>query len=104
MKYQHTKLENAPRVPFNIDGRKLFASEKLEVVHLTLHPGEKMDPHSNPVDVVFFIIEGAGELAIGGDSLAVSVNQSIFVRAGILRGWKNTGTGPLRILVIKDMI
>jgi len=95
-------LENAPKVPFNLDGKILFSSEKLEIIHLTLRSGEKVDKHLQPFDVVFYILSGTGILETEEEMVEGNENTSIFVRAGMLRGWKNTGTTDLKLLVIKD--
>jgi len=42
----------AERVPFNLDGRKMYTSEKMELVHLVLKSGEEVALHSNPFDAV----------------------------------------------------
>lgn len=49
-----TNVETAPVVAPRFDGRLLFESTNLDIVHLTLKTGDAIAPHSNPVDVVFF--------------------------------------------------
>lgn len=104
MDYKLTTFNDAPNVPFNLDGKKLFISDRLEVVHLTMHPGENIPLHANPVDVVFFVISGHGLLEIEQETIEGKPNSSIFVKAGVQRGWKNSGTEDFRILVIKIII
>jgi len=99
--YTLTSLSAAPRVPFRFDGRILHASARYELVHLTLHPGETMDLHVQPFDVVFFVIEGAGTLQSGDETLRVEANTAVYVEKGVMRAWSNTGPAPLRILVNK---
>ncbi|MFZ4523334.1 MAG: cupin domain-containing protein [Bacteroidales bacterium] len=101
LNYTVNSLDSAPRVPFKFDGRILFTCETCELIHLTLQPGEGMELHSQPMDVVFFVVEGSGSLAIGEEVLRVAENTTVHVKAGALRGWKNSGTVPLRILVNK---
>jgi len=99
--YHLTLFEKAVRVPFKLDGRALFSSEYLEMVHLTLQPGEGLEPHAQPMDVVFFVVQGAGTLTVGDENLEIPVNTTIHVKAGAFRAWKNTGSTVLRILVNK---
>lgn len=99
--YRLTLFEQAPRVPFKLDGRKLFSSADFEMVHLTLQPGEGLAPHAQPIDVVFFVVQGAGTLTVGDENLEIPENTTIHVKSGILRAWTNTGKLPLRILVNK---
>ncbi|MEI6090099.1 MAG: cupin domain-containing protein [bacterium] len=96
-----TNLENAAQVPFKLDGRVMFTSKENELIHLTLLPGEQLDLHSNPFDVVFFTLSGEGVLDIEGEKFAMKPNDTIAVTKGILRGWENNSTQDLRILVIK---
>jgi len=95
------QLTDAPKVPFNLDGRILYSSDKYQVVHLTMQPGEEMEVHSQTMDVLFFVVEGEGLLIIGEEVIKAVANMTIFVKAGSPRGWKNTGEQTLRILVNK---
>jgi quercetin dioxygenase-like cupin family protein len=97
-------IENAPKVPFSLDGKIMFSSGKLEIIHLTLMPGEKIDKHVQPFDVVFFILSGKGILEADEKMIEGTENTSIFVRAGLPRGMKNSGTDDFKVLVIKDLV
>jgi mannose-6-phosphate isomerase-like protein (cupin superfamily) len=97
-------IEKAPKVPFNLDGKILFASEKFEIIHLTLNPGDKIDQHAQPFDVLFFVLAGQGTLECDTRLLDGNENTTIFVPAGTLRGWENTGKTVLKLLVIKDLV
>jgi quercetin dioxygenase-like cupin family protein len=99
--YQITPFNQAPKVPFSLDGRKLFTSEHLEIIHLILQPGEGMEPHSQPMDVVFFVLEGTGTLTVANDPIEAAANTTIYVKSGVQRGWANFGSDSLRILVNK---
>ncbi|MEI6683353.1 MAG: cupin domain-containing protein [Bacteroidota bacterium] len=94
-------FDTAPRVPFRFDGRILFTSDRFELVHLTLQPGEGMEPHIQPMEIVFFVAEGAGTLAVGRELIEVAPQTTIKIEAGIPRSWTNTGNIQLKILVGK---
>ncbi|GAB1417587.1 hypothetical protein MASR2M12_03520 [Bacteroidales bacterium] len=96
-----TTLQTAEKVPFNLDGRKMFSSKKVELVHLTIQPGEEIAPHANPFDVVFFVLEGQGEIMVNQESFLASENNSVFIEKDKQRGLRNTGDGLLRVLVVK---
>jgi len=100
--YKVYLLEDALKIPFNPDGKILFTSEKMELVHLTLTPGKGMEKHSQPFDVVFFVLEGKGNIEIGSEQVLVKTNTCIHVGKGTLRKWSNTGSSDLKILVIKN--
>ena len=104
MKTTKIHLDEAPKVPFNIDGKIMHSSDKLEVVHLILKPGEKIGKHLQPFDVVFFILSGEATLETDQETVEVKENTSIFVPAGMPRGWNNNGPADFKILVIKDLV
>lgn len=101
MNYTLQHLRDAPNVPADLDGKIMFTSEKFEVVHLTLLPGQGMDPHAMPFEIVFFLKEGEGCLFVDHEEIAGVAGDCISVKAGILRGWRNTGTEPLKLIVMK---
>jgi quercetin dioxygenase-like cupin family protein len=94
-------LTSAEKVPFKIDGRIMFRSDRFEMVHLTLQPGDSMELHSQPMDVVFFVLEGTGTLMFTDESHNLPENTSIFVEKGTPRAWKNESPGLVRLLVNK---
>lgn len=94
-------LSKSPHVPFDLDGRIVFTSPEYELIHLTLQPGEEVEIHKQPFDVIFYVMEGRGTLMAGDDRVEVASDTAVLVAAGVLRAWKNTGAIPLRILVNK---
>jgi quercetin dioxygenase-like cupin family protein len=103
MKIRKIHFDEASKVPFNLDGKIMYTSDKLEIVYLTLKPGEKIGKHLQPFDVVFYVLSGEAILETDPEVIEVKENTSIFVPAGMLRGWTNTGPADFIILVIKDM-
>jgi len=101
MKIQN--LNNSPKVPFNLEGYVLHSEEQLELVHLTLKPGENLDEHKNPFDVIFFVAEGCGILSIEGEDWELKTNDVTKVTSDKNRGWKNNTNHDLRLLVIKEL-
>jgi len=97
------RYEDAFKVPVSFDGRKMFTSDKLELVHVLLKPGELIEKHPNPIDVVFFILSGKGTLTVEDNVYESEENSTIFVPAQLMREWHNTGDTDLRILVIKSL-
>jgi quercetin dioxygenase-like cupin family protein len=54
-------------------------------------------------DVIFYVLSGCAILETDPEDFEVKENTSIFVPAGILRGWNNKGPADFKILVIKDL-
>jgi quercetin dioxygenase-like cupin family protein len=98
---QITELKSAEKVAIAIEARKLLVRKDCELIHLTLKPAEILEKHSNPFDVAFYVLSGSGELEVGDETATISADSVIEVAAGELRGWKNTGTEDLKVLVVK---
>jgi quercetin dioxygenase-like cupin family protein len=96
-----TALKDAERVPIQIDARKMCVRQDVELIHLRLASGEILERHSNPFDVVFYLLEGEGELEVEGEKRQLTKDVAIEVPAGAMRGWKSSGEGDLRVLVLK---
>ena len=94
-------LGNSPKVPFDLEAFILHSEKQIEIVHLKLSPGEKLEEHKNPFDVIFFVIEGSGILTIDGTNYNLLSNDVLKVTSEKNRGWENTSDMDLRILVIK---
>jgi mannose-6-phosphate isomerase-like protein (cupin superfamily) len=108
MHYTLTEFADAPRVPYDLDGRILYTSEKFELIHLNLKPGEVVQPHAQPFDVIFFVQDGCGELVTGTETdpggmttLKPAAGSTITVHGHVQRSWRNPGGSDLRILVMK---
>lgn len=97
------ELKDAEKVPIHIDARKMCVRPDVELIHLNFSPGETLEKHANPFDVIFYVVEGTGELEVEQTKKRISPDTAIEVPANVMRGWKNTGSGNLRILVIKAM-
>ncbi len=94
-------LNSAPKVPFNLNGHILFTSNTFELVHLQLEPGESVPLHSNPFDVVFFVLEGSLMLTRAEESAHIMANDCVAVPSGMPRGLCNSGDTTARVLVNK---
>lgn len=91
----------APKVAAKVDGRIMHADPRFEAILLTLHPGETMTEHPNPLDVLFIGISGKGKLTQGQTRYDMAPGTSIFVSANELRGWENPYDEPCRVMVLK---
>ena len=96
-----THLKDAELIPINIAAHKLFGSERTEVIHLCFKPGEVLEKHPNPFDVIFYVLEGSGTLEVGEESATLGADTLIEIPADEMRGWTNTGSVDLRLLVVK---
>lgn len=92
---------DAVKLPYGLDAWVLYTSGDFEMIHLTLQPGKSVDPHSQPFDVIFYVLEGSGRITIGECTETISKGGGICVKGGHQRGWTNEGAIPLKVLVNK---
>lgn len=82
--------------------RKLHEHEHVQVVHIKLNPGEKIDTHSTPVDVFFYILEGTVTVDIGEERLVTSKDTLIDSPANLPHALYNESAKVARILCVKS--
>lgn len=95
------ELNNANKVPIDIDACIMFSSNKFELIHLTLSPGDSIDMHKNPFDVVFYMLNGTAKLSVDNECREIERNTSVFVDKSSIRGWQNNSNSNAIILVMK---
>ncbi|MDO9511629.1 MAG: cupin domain-containing protein [Bacteroidales bacterium] len=84
-----------------LNAYQLMKNELFETIHLELLPGEGIPLHPNPQRVLFYVLSGEGMFYQAESDLLMKQDDSIDVPAGAERSWKNTGTGSLKLLVVK---
>jgi quercetin dioxygenase-like cupin family protein len=63
-------------IPASVNSRGVRARQVLNIapfriMNLVLDQGQVIPPHTSPVEVFFYVIQGAGEITIGGQVHAV---------------------------------
>ena len=87
--------------PHHVDARKIYESPHAMAVVITLKPGESLKKHITPVDVFFYVLEGAGVIEIGDERQTVGKDMLVESPARIPHRWINESTALFRVLVIK---
>lgn len=85
----------------NLNAKKLYSKEEAEIMQLTLVENQDLADHVTPVDVIFYIVEGKGEVRIGDEKESVEKGMMIESPKNIPHGLKNTGQEDFTFLVIK---
>ena len=100
---QIIKLKEVPiaATPHKVAVKPLFSFEHATIVHIELTPGEALKPHITPVDVLFFGIEGQGEITIGEETQPLGANDLVFSPKKVVHWLRNPSPTPFRFLVIK---
>jgi quercetin dioxygenase-like cupin family protein len=95
--------ESAPHVPNNagLDARRLHVTDHVEVIQISLGPGERLVRHAAPVDTFLYILEGAGAVETAAGRLPVSAGALVPNPARTMHRVINDSTGTLRFLVVK---
>ena len=81
--------------------RVLYTGKNLQLVLMTLRPGEEIgeEVHDDR-DQFFRIEEGSGEVLIDGATHRIADDDGIIVPAGARHNVRNTGDGPLRLYTL----
>jgi len=101
-KVEIIRYDSLDKIPgINFDGRKLFTSKKIEIVLISLEPGEKVAKHSVPFDTIFFISHGKGIVELENENLSVSENDMLYCDKNSDHGLVNNSDKKFVVLVIK---
>ena len=87
--------------PHHVDARKIYDSPHAIAVVITLQPGESLKKHMTPVDVFFYVLEGAGIVEIGTEKATCTKDMLIESPARIPHRWINESNAVFRVLVVK---
>ncbi len=94
------ELEEMPNA-HEVSARDLHSTEHVQVVMITLQPGEALKLHLTPVDALFYVLEGEGVVEIGGEQQTVRKDQLIPSPARIPHRLWNESDAVFRFLVVK---
>ena len=86
----------------NIDFRHvLYTGENLQLVLMSLKPGEDIGSETHATHDQFFRIEkGKGEISIDGVAQKVKSGMGVVVPAGAVHNLSNTGDKPMKVYTI----
>jgi mannose-6-phosphate isomerase-like protein (cupin superfamily) len=86
----------------NADFRRVvYTGKEMQLVLMTLKPGEEIGEEVHDDRDQFFRVEGgAGEVTIDGKKTKIEDASAIVVPAGARHNVKNTGTEPLKLYTI----
>jgi mannose-6-phosphate isomerase-like protein (cupin superfamily) len=79
----------------------LYTGQKLQLVLMTLQPGEEIGEEVHAGTDQFFRVEkGKGEVVIDGKATKIKSDMAIIVPAGARHNIKNTGDKPLNLYTL----
>ncbi|WP_346858810.1 cupin domain-containing protein [uncultured Draconibacterium sp.] len=99
-----TSVKDAPprENPHQVDVRRLYNYATAEAMHITLQPGESLKPHTTPVDVFFYVLEGAPNIQVGEEIKTVAKDILVESPRNIKHCISNQSESVARILVVKS--
>jgi quercetin dioxygenase-like cupin family protein len=86
-----------------LDARIMHKSDTLEVVHLHLYPHQKVQQHSNKIDIVICVIEGQVVLETESKPIILDRFDAIEVPSGSERALNNDTDSDTRLLILKKL-
>ena len=66
----------------------------------TLEKGKAIEPHVDPMEEIYFIMSGEGEMTVGEDTRHVVQGDAIWIPVGSAHSLVNTGPNVCFILVV----
>jgi quercetin dioxygenase-like cupin family protein len=64
-----------------------------------LEPGKEIEAHVDPMEEIYFVLSGTGEMRVDGESRQVGPGDATWLPTGSSHGLLNNGTELLVILV-----
>ena len=65
-----------------------------------LDPGKIIEPHVDPMEEIYFIVHGTGEMTVGEDTRPVKPGDAIWIPTGDSHALLNTGEEQCVVLVV----
>jgi quercetin dioxygenase-like cupin family protein len=79
----------------------LHNTDQVQVVMISIQPGEAMKMHTTPVDAFFYGLEGTGIVEIADERAEMTVGTLVHSPMGIPHRLLNEGQDLFRFLVVK---
>jgi mannose-6-phosphate isomerase-like protein (cupin superfamily) len=74
------------------------------LAHATVAPGKTLFGHEDPMEEIYIIQKGRGQMQVGDDTREVSAGDAIHIPIGQYHELANTGDEELTILVVAVLI
>ncbi|WP_338823675.1 hypothetical protein MHOCP_18730 [Moorella humiferrea] len=87
--------------PRGVKARTVLDVPYINIMNLTLNPGDEVPSHTTPVDVLFHIIEGEGSVTVGPETAKVKAGEIVVSPAGIPHALNADAGTIFSVLVMK---
>ena len=65
-----------------------------------LDPGKEIEAHVDPMEEIYFVVQGTGEMTVGDETRSVKPGDAIWVPVGDNHALLNTGKEACVVLVV----
>jgi len=94
-------ISNSEKLDVGFDGWKLMEHDDTAIIRINLEAGHSIEAHVNDKTVIFYVLNGEGELNIDDSVNHLKKGDSIKVEKGKMRAWTVIGDTSLELLVVK---
>ncbi len=84
-----------------LKGCSLVTLEHAELVEIRLEPGASIETHTMPMNVIFYVKQGACRITVGDSSSVFSAGTAVVSPAEIPKSMEHIEGNPAEVLVIK---
>src|SRR5213082_1698124 len=82
-----------------VGGASPIQATNFSMGNVTLEPnGGQVPWHNQEQEEIYFIVEGTGEMCLGGERQVVSTGQAVYIPPGVYHQLTNIGDTPLRMI------
>ena len=82
-----------------VGGASPVQAESFSMGFVTLEPqGGQVPWHNQEQEEIYFIVEGVGEMCLGGERQTVETGQAVFIPPGVFHQLSNIGDSPLKMI------
>ena len=80
--------------------REVYLDKKIQIVLMSLEPGEDIGEETHRADQTTYFVEGTGQAVIDGSRVKVGPNHMIVIPQGAKHNIINKGTTPLKLFSV----
>jgi mannose-6-phosphate isomerase-like protein (cupin superfamily) len=82
-----------------VGGASPIQASSFSLGHVTLEPnGGQVPWHNQDQEEIYFILEGAGEMCLGGERAPIQSGQAVYIPPRVFHQLTNTGAAPMRMM------
>jgi len=78
-----------------VGGASPIQATAFSLGHVALEPGGQVPWHNQEQEEVYFIVEGTGEMCLGGERGELSAGQAVYIPPRVFHQLTNTGSAPM---------